>query len=144
MQWVICKIPHMQQTDRASKVDIVLDTNQNKVNKKIQMQSNASFVAPITLIIEPTVQPQARLILSVANKDILPLSVRKRISSQVSSQQGTLHQCHSTICRRWRISMWLSIWLMSLSLSMNVLELLAVTWTNPLSWYHSHFTQSTA
>ena len=34
--------------------------------------------------------------------------------------------------------------LMSLSLSLNVLELLVVTWANPLSWYHSHFTPSTA
>ncbi|PFX34820.1 Retrovirus-related Pol polyprotein [Stylophora pistillata] len=59
------------------------DMNQSKVNKTKQMQSNASSVAPITLMIELNVPPQEKLVLNVANKDILPLSFWKRIVIQV-------------------------------------------------------------
>ena len=84
---MIRKISYTQQTNRVleieSKVDVIEDMNQSKVSKTKQMQSNASFVVPITVMIELNVPPQAKLVLNVANKDILPLSVWKRIVSQV-------------------------------------------------------------
>lgn len=65
------------------KVDVIVKINKRKVNKKKQMHSNASSVAPIPLTTAPNVQLLARPALSVANKDTLPLSVKKRIGSQV-------------------------------------------------------------
>ena len=84
---MICKILYTWQTNRVleieSKVDVIVNLNHSKVKKKKQVQSNASVVAPITLMIEPNVQLLARLVLSVANKDTSLLSVRKRIVSRV-------------------------------------------------------------
>ena len=77
----------MQQTNRVleirSKVDVIGDMNQSKVNKTKPMQGNASSVASITLTIEPNVQRPVRLASNVANKDTLPLSVKKRLESRV-------------------------------------------------------------
>ena len=119
--------------------------NQSKVNKKKQMQGNASSVAPVTLTIELNVQRPVRLALNVANKDTLPLSVRKRIEFRVGQPTRYITQVEHQDMQKvvsQHASQYLT--LMSLSLSLNVLELLVVSWANPLSWYLSHFTPSTA
>jgi len=65
----------MQQTNRVleieSKVDVIVDMNQSKVNTRKKLQSNASSVAPTILTIELNVQLPVRLALSVANKATL-------------------------------------------------------------------------
>ena len=128
----------MQQTNRVleikSKVYVIGDMNQSKVNKKTQMQGNASSVAPLILTIELNIQRPVKLALNVANKDTLPLSVRKRIESRVGQDMQKVVSQH---VGQYQI-------LVSLSLSLNVLELLVVTWANTLSWYLPHFTPSTA
>ena len=84
---LIRKTPSVQQTNRIleikSNINVIGDMNESKVNKKKQMQGNASSVAPIILTIELNVQRLVRLALNVANKDTLPSSVRKRIESRV-------------------------------------------------------------
>lgn len=55
------------------------------------MQSNASSVATITLMIEPNVQLLTRPVLSVADKDTLPLSARRRIVSHVHQPTKVHH-----------------------------------------------------
>ena len=86
----------MQQTNRVleieSKVDVIMDMNQSKVNKRKHVQSNASSVAPTTLIIELNVLLLVRLALTVANKTILRLSVRKRIGSPVDQPTRPITQ----------------------------------------------------
>ena len=139
----------MQLTNRVleieSKVDVIVAINQSKLDQKKQVHSNASSVAPIALTIEPNVQLLARPALSVANKDTLPLSVRKRIGSQVYQPTRYITQVQRQNMQKvasQHVSQHLT--LMSLSLLLNVLELSAVTWANPLSWYLSHFTTSRA
>ena len=66
-----------------SKVDVIVDMNQSKVNTRKQVQSNASSVAPTILTIELNVLLPVRIALSVANKATLLQSVRKRIGFQV-------------------------------------------------------------
>ena len=99
----------------------------------------------ITLTIELNVQRLVRLALNVANKDTLLLSVRKRIEFQVGQPTRYITQVEHQDMQKvvsQHVSQYLT--LMSLSLSLNVLELLVVSWANPLSWYLSHFTPSTA
>ena len=72
-----------KQNPGNKKQHIIGEMNQSKVNKEKQMQGNASSVAPIILTIELNVQRLVRLAFNVANKDTLPLSVRKRIESGV-------------------------------------------------------------
>ena len=119
------------------------ESQQSKQEK--EMQGSASSVAPITLTIELNVQHPVRLALNVANNDTLPLSVRKRIESRVGQPTRYITQVERQDMQKvgsQHASQYLT--LKSLSLSLNVLELLAVTWANPLSWYPSHFTPSTA
>ena len=115
-------------------------SKQEKANAK-----QCKFCGTNHLTIEPNVQPQARLVLSVTNKDILPLSVKKRIASQVCQPTRYMtpvqHQDIQKVASH-HVSQHLTQ--MSLSLSQNVLELLPVIWANPLSWYNSNFTLSTA
>ena len=115
-------------------------SKQQKANAK-----QCKFCDTNHLTIEPNVQLQARLVLSVANKDILPLSVKKRIASQVCQLTRYMtpvqHQDIQKVASH-HVSQHLTP--MSLSLSQNVLELLPVIWANPLSWYNSNFTLSTA
>ena len=128
-----------------SKVDVIVDINQSKVNTIKQVQSNAGSVAPTILTIELNVQLPVRLALSVANKATLLLSVRKRIGFQVDQPTRYItqvqHQDMQKVASQ-HVNQYLT--LMSLSLSLNVLGLSVATWPNPFLWYPSHFTPSTA
>ena len=86
----------MQQTNRVleieSKVDVIVDMNQSKVNTRKKLQSNASSVAPATLTIELNVQLPVRLVFKCDKKGHFAAKCHEK--NRVSS--GLANKVHHT------------------------------------------------